>query len=192
MIKNKNIFFIRHGQALDKVDERIFVDHSEIALSDKGVEQACAVAKELQKPDLIIVSPYLRTVQTAGPIISEFPDVPVELWDCYEFNPLSKTQHYASSRLERRGFHGEYFERNDCEYVNGAEVESFSHFIERVDSILKRLRNIDKKNIVVVSHYWFINAVLMRLKSPYLKITPKYFIEHELDIKNTEIIKIEL
>jgi broad specificity phosphatase PhoE len=192
-MKNKTILFVRHGESLGNTGERIHVLRSDITLSDKGVEQAAAMAKELQKPDLIIVSPYLRAIQTARPVISKFPDVPVELWNSvHEFEPLSDIQHHGSTRSERSLLYAEYVAMDDCSHSCGTGAESFDEFIKRVDDTLSKLRGIGPAFIVIVSHYWFINAVLMRLNNPDVKITPKYFNEHTLDIKNTETVKVEI
>lgn len=189
----KTILFIRHGESIANTGERTFCKCHDITLSDKGIQQAVDMADELQKPDLMIVSPYLRTVQTARPIMSKFPNVSIELWDSvHEFEPLSDSQKHGSTKFERKPLYHEYLAINDCTHCNGTGAESFDDLIDRVDYTLNKLRNMELENIVIVSHFWFINAVFMRIQNPKQQITPKYFEENMVDIKNTEILRIEL
>lgn len=189
----KTILFIRHGESIANTGERTYCKEHDITLSDKGIQQAADMANQLQKPDLIIVSPYLRTVQTARPIMSKFPSVSIELWDSvHEFEPLSDFQTQGSTKFERKPVYHEYISINNCTHCNGIGAESFDSLINRVDYTLNKLRNMNLENIVIVSHFWFINAVLMRIKNPEQQMTPKYFEENILIIKNTEIVKVEL
>lgn len=189
----KTVLFVRHGKSLANTGERTYCKCYDITLSDEGIQQAAKMANELKKPDLIIVSPYLRTVQTARPIMSKFPNAPVEMWDsAHEFEPLSDEQNHGSTKFERKPFYKEYVSINNCAHRNGVGAETFDEFMERIDYTLDKLRSIDLDNIVVVSHFWFINAILMRIKNPKTKITPQYFEENMLEIKNTEIVGVEL
>ena len=143
-------------------------------------------------PDLIIVSPYLRAVQTAHPLFAKFPEIPTEIWSfVHEFEPACSVQGKLD-RLQRFAIYDEYFARDDHNFRNGTDGETFAEFIARVDRTIAKLRETKAKNIVIVTHYWFINAMLMRIKNPEIKLSPKYFNDNELAVKNTEIIKIEL
>src|SRR3546814_3173575 len=72
--------FIRHGENTGNAGVPCH-DLATIALTERGHEQARAVAASwTQAPALIVTSPYTRTRQTAAPTIARFPGVPVEVW----------------------------------------------------------------------------------------------------------------
>jgi broad specificity phosphatase PhoE len=83
---------VRHGEStgnvaaaaaesgrLEQIDIR--ERDADVPLSDTGREQASAVGTWIgelpEKPDLVVVSPYLRTRQTAELALEDFPDIPV-------------------------------------------------------------------------------------------------------------------
>jgi broad specificity phosphatase PhoE len=81
---------VRHGESTGNVAaaaaetgrlEEIDIPErdADVPLSDTGREQAEAVGSWLaeQPPDLVVVSPYLRTVQTAEIALADLPQVPV-------------------------------------------------------------------------------------------------------------------
>ena len=62
----KEVWFIRHGESSANAGLPT-TDPGTIPLISKGVLQAKALAKTIGKrPDLIVMTPYLRTQQTAG------------------------------------------------------------------------------------------------------------------------------
>ncbi len=73
-----------------------------IPLTVKGHKQALELSERIQlKPELIIVTPYLRTQQTARPTIQKFPEVLLEVWPLHEFDYLSSDQ-CVGTNLEQR------------------------------------------------------------------------------------------
>src|SRR3546814_13638986 len=80
--------FIRHGENTGNAGVPCH-DLATIALTERGHEQARAVAASwTQAPALIVTSPYTRTRQTAAPTIPRFPGLPVEVWPIAEFTYL--------------------------------------------------------------------------------------------------------
>src|SRR3546814_19964275 len=72
--------FIRHGENTGNAGVPCH-DLATIALTERGHEQARAVAASwTQAPALIVTSPYTRTRQPAAPTIARFPGVPVGVW----------------------------------------------------------------------------------------------------------------
>src|SRR3546814_12078543 len=68
--------FIRHGENTGNAGVPCH-DLATIALTERGHEQARAVAASwTQAPALIVTSPYTRTRQTADPTTARFPRVP--------------------------------------------------------------------------------------------------------------------
>lgn len=83
------LYFVRHGQTDANVAaaQSNEAHDSNVPLNHVGVQQAAAVARELEKltPAAIITSPLLRARQTAGQIATYHPTVPlIEMADLAE------------------------------------------------------------------------------------------------------------
>tara|TARA_B100000674_G_scaffold459969_1_gene437617 strand:- start:288 stop:863 length:576 start_codon:yes stop_codon:yes gene_type:complete len=85
----KVLYCIRHGTALHNVlfweqGEDVYKKYRDTPLVKKGVEEAKALGEtweDIDKIELVIVSPLLRTLQTADNIFSK-KDVPMIALDC--------------------------------------------------------------------------------------------------------------
>jgi len=77
-------WLIRHGESAANAGA-VTTDPATIPLTEAGRDQARSIATTItRKPDLIVVSFYLRTQQTAEPSMRRFPDVLVETWPMQE------------------------------------------------------------------------------------------------------------
>ena len=77
--------FIRHAESTGNLDIPAN-DLSQIGLTERGHTQAVALAETwTDHPELIALSPYLRTRLTAEPTMHRFPGVPVEVLPMQEF-----------------------------------------------------------------------------------------------------------
>jgi broad specificity phosphatase PhoE len=138
-------------------------DPASIPLTDKGHEQAAELAVIfIAAPDLIVVSPYLRTQQTAAPLIARFPQVPVELWPVEEFTYLSPTKYAGTTETQRGTFAHAYWERCDPHWNDGGGAESFADLMVRIDALEARLRQHVGAEVIIFSHGYFIKALLLR------------------------------
>ena len=89
IIMEKVLYCIRHGTALHNVlfweqGEDVYKKYRDTPLVKKGVEEAKALGEtweDIDKIELVIVSPLLRTLQTADNIFSK-KDVPMIALDC--------------------------------------------------------------------------------------------------------------
>src|SRR3546814_16303498 len=87
--------FIRHGENTGNAGVPCH-DLATIALTERGHEQARAVAASWpQAPALIVTSPYTRTRQTAPPPIARFPGVPACVWTTEQFPYLQPARRYG-------------------------------------------------------------------------------------------------
>ena len=182
----KKTFLVRHGQSTANIGEPS-ANPGAAVLSETGHMQARELAENFnKKPDLIVVSSYIRTMMTAMPLIHKFPKVSVETWeDVREFTPWSYKFYSGASFAQKELFKKEYFEKNDLDFVHGEGAESFNQLMTRVDATLKK---IDKNKFTVIfTHNDFIQATLMRLNN--LPITIETFRSMK-EIKNTEIVEI--
>ena len=116
-----------------------------------------------ERGDLIVVSPFVRTRQTAEPLRQKYPDVPVEEWPVQEFSFLDADRCADTTQEERRPLAEAYFARNDPDYVDGKDAESFNQLLARVDDMLTRLRALPGENkTVVFTHGNFMRAARLR------------------------------
>src|SRR3546814_14412882 len=115
--------FIRHGENTGNAGVPCH-DLATIALTERGHEQARAVAASwTQAPALIVTSPYTRTRQTAAPTIARFPGVPVEVWPIAEFPYLQPARWNGTRSAERMPHLDRYWSAADPDYCDGEAAE---------------------------------------------------------------------
>jgi broad specificity phosphatase PhoE len=74
------VAFIRHAESESNAGLPT-TDPASIALTENGRLQAVDFAEKItQQPDLVIVTSYLRTSQTALPLVNRFIGTKVETW----------------------------------------------------------------------------------------------------------------
>jgi len=155
----KTIQFIRHAESQANAGQAT-IDDTTIALTDLGWQQARTVAETItQKPDLIIYSKYLRTQQTAKPLIQKFPHVPVKVLPIHEFTYLSPPKCAGTTPHQRQNWVAEYWELAGADYIHGTDAESFTQFIERVQICLDILSIIEHHNIIIFTHSHVLRAI---------------------------------
>lgn len=144
-------WLIRHGESAANAGA-VTNDPAAIPLTDTGTGQARSIAVSVsRRPDLIVVSPYLRTRQTAEPTIARFPDVPVETWPVQEFTYLSPNR-CVGTTAARRPLVEDYWQRCDPAYVDGPGAEAFSALLERVRLMRHRLSEAAAGFVLVFTH----------------------------------------
>jgi len=158
-----DIWFIRHGESESNAGLPSSSDRS-TPLTPKGIEQAKNVALNLNtKPDLFVISPYLRTHQTAAPSLLRYPDTPIEIWPVHEFSYLGYEQYRDTTSKDRRGLSRSFFEKADPDKILGEGGESFNQFIQRVNRTITFLGTAEQEKIVIFGHGWFMRAMLWQL-----------------------------
>lgn len=157
-----DFWFIRHGESETNAGLRSKSD-AITPLTNKGRQQAEYVADAIEAPpDLIVLSQYSRTEQTALPTINKFPSVPVETWPIHEFSYLSHEQYAGTDTRARRKLSENYFRVSNPEEVLGPGGESFNQFIGRVETAFQKLveKRETHEKILLFGHGWFIRASL--------------------------------
>jgi broad specificity phosphatase PhoE len=158
----KEVWLIRHGESTANAGAVTFTPKS-VPLTDRGLAQASAMAEVVPRPDLIIVSPFMRSQQTAAPLRAKYSDVPFEEWPIQEFTYLSPGRCQNTSFEDRKPLVAEYWARNDADYCDGPGAESFANLLLRAADFIKRLTESDHGFIVAFSHGQFLRAVIWLL-----------------------------
>lgn len=127
------------------------------SITDLGRKQAQEVADWFtEKPDLVVASPYIRTQQTAEPLVERFKPAQ-DIWPVQEFTYLNPELYRGTTQAQRTPFVNEYWLRNDPHHRDG-NSESFVDFIQRCYSLIERLEALKGKNVVVYTHGRFIQG----------------------------------
>lgn len=134
-------WLIRHGESAANAGERT-ADPASIPLTALGWQQAHSLVERLPQPDRVIVSQYLRTQQTAAPLLERYPQLQAEIWPIHEFTYLSPALCSNTNQADRQPMVTEYWQRCDPEYRHGPDAESFRMLIERVQTALQRLQTL--------------------------------------------------
>lgn len=161
------VIFVRHGESTGNAGVPAF-DLSKLELTAAGHAQAAAAAANWRdRPDLIALSPYLRTHLTARPTIERYPDVPVEVLPMEEFTYLEPSRWNGTSRTERLPHIEAFWGTADPAYCDGPGAESFDTLLNRVDRALRRLETLPPNALVYAfSHGQFMQAVRVTLSYP--------------------------
>lgn len=157
------VWLVRHGESTANIGQHS-ANHADIQLTERGHEQALAVVGQIaERPDLVVVSPFSRTLSTAQPLLARWPDTPVQTWPIEEFSYLDPARANNTSVAERRPLVQAYWQRADADFVDGLGAESFAHLVERVQAFHQRLLQ-QRGRVVVFGHGQFLRAFLLHLE----------------------------
>jgi len=122
------------------------------------------MARRLErKPDLMIVSPFLRARGTAEAVRRRWPAIPLAIWPIHELTFLSPQICAGSDRIGRLPMVRRYWEQGDPAYVHGPDAESFSAFVARVRAFHAGLMALEAGVVLAVGHGQFFRAYLLAL-----------------------------
>ena len=161
------ILIVRHAQSAANAGGRTS-DPATIPITGTGLRQAqCVAALVAEKPSLIAVSRYLRTSQTAAPLVLRYPGVPVEEWRIEEFTYLDAITCAGTTYAERKVLRDAYWSRCDPLWVDGPGCECFVDFVSRVRNLEHALsvRNPDE-TVVVFTHGLVMRTLLWLQQHP--------------------------
>jgi probable phosphoglycerate mutase len=159
------VWFIRHGQSISNAN-LVTKDPVLSELTPKGHEEAKQLVKAFdEKPDLIVVSPYVRARQTAVSTINHFNPIPVEEWPVHEFTYLHPERYNGTRGSDRGPIAKAYWQRNDPLEKEGGGGESFAELMQRLESLMERLHQHPADFIVIFSHGLFLRGLTWMLLS---------------------------
>jgi broad specificity phosphatase PhoE len=190
------VWLVRHGESTANAGARGETPAG-TPLTARGHEQAARLANDLRMrvglPTAIVVSPFIRTQQTAAPFSMLADRVP-EVWPIQEWIFLDPQRYVGTTYAERQPDVKAYGEKSDPYYVDGPGAESFVQFIERVDAFLEDACARPGK-IVAFSHGRFIRGVLWRLAHSGPIVSKEQFQNHwafqnKFETANCEAVKL--
>lgn len=193
----KEIRLIRHAESLANTGA-VTSTPQEIPLSEKGFGQAKILADAIApRPDLIVVSPYLRSRQTAEDLIDRFPNTPTEILTVQEFTYLSISHCRNTNHLERKPLVEAYWRRNDPHYRDGDQAESLAEFFHRVEDFLRQMSERRFKLAFVFTHEQFIKALIWEVLHPEKVFDGNFMSEFQkfmvsFSIPNTAVMKLKI
>ena len=159
--KEGRIFLVRHAQSAANAGGRT----TDPPITETGADQARSVADLVSdRPRVIAVSRYLRTVQTAEPLRQRYPDVPVEQWRVEEFTYLDTAACAGTTYAERKGLRDAYWMTCDPLWAAGPGCECFADFIQRVRRLQQTLSVRDPDETIVVFTHGFVMRTLIWLQ----------------------------
>ena len=151
----------RHGESAANAGHAT-TDPASIPLTDVGLRQADAIAREFsQTPDLLVSSSFLRARQTAEPT-SAMTGVPIRIWPIEEFTYLAPQRCQGTTAAQRRSWVEAYWDGSNPGAVDGEGAESFVSFTDRVRAALGRLEELHRESVsfvAVFGHGQFLQAL---------------------------------
>ncbi|OGZ06883.1 MAG: hypothetical protein A2942_00460 [Candidatus Lloydbacteria bacterium RIFCSPLOWO2_01_FULL_50_20] len=159
-MSSKHVYFVRHGESVANATGIRQGPKSQ--LSEKGRIQASAVAKRIAQLPVgcILVSPYVRTTETARPLIDASCPASVEYSELFieRVNPsimlgtkagVPETEQIWDEIAKHYGVPGWRY----------SDEENFEDLILRAKKALTLLETLPERTIVVVSHGMFMKVI---------------------------------
>lgn len=176
----KPIYFTRHGQTIWNVENKI-CGSTDIALTDKGIEQAKELGQKIKEENIhideILCSPLIRAYDTAK-YISDATNIPLKV------EPRLIEQNFG--KYEGTARNGEDFKLSKQsfadDYYGG---ESMLRLAQRIYNLLDDLKN-DNKVYLLVAH----NGIARVINSYFNNMTNTEYAS--FGIRNCEILKFEI
>ena len=169
---NKTLYCIRHGTALHNVlfweyGSQVYQKYRDTPLVAKGVEEAKKLGKtwkEIDNIELILVSPLLRTLQTASHIF-ENKNIPMLALDCIMEYPqgYSDICNHRKTIVELKPC----YPNIDFSSINKEKDiwrpdrdETISELNSRINELIKFIKSRKEKHIAIVSHSSYLGHFL--------------------------------
>jgi broad specificity phosphatase PhoE len=188
------IFLVRHAESEANINGKT-LSHASIALSEHGHRQAQDLCSKLPVIDHVIVSKYLRTQQTAAPILEKY-GLSLEIDEhLHEFSYLSERKCANTNLNDRKAWVNAYWERMDYQHRDADDAESFEDLYLRVKAFHDKLKIVAEdyavKHLAVFSHGQFLQLLIMQIQQPR-PLTKELMQQFRADlvrqpIRNTEV-----
>ena len=196
----QTVWFIRHGES-ESNRGMVTARNATSPLTPLGQQQAVHVSKAFfAPPELVIISPYIRTGMTAAPTIARFASgasiTSVE-WPIQEFTFLAAARTANTVLKQRQPMAEQYWQRCDPHYIDGEGAESFVDLIGRIQAMFDRLRNRQESFIAVFTHGQFLRAMVWHYLAGEIAINADAMrnfrlFDQAIPVPNAAILKMTL
>jgi broad specificity phosphatase PhoE len=187
-------WLVRHGQSASNAGLPA-VGHGDVPLTELGIGQAKALADSMaRRPDLLILSPFLRARATAQPILARWPAIPCETWPIHELTCVSPARCVGTTSATRRAWIDDFWRRCDPQHCDGPDAESFGAFVARLRDFHRRLLALEAGFVVAIGHGQFFRAYLTGLAKGF-EASPAWMrdyrrIETAQPMANCEVVEL--
>lgn len=174
-----HLYLLRHGE-VETSYHRIFGGRIDMNLSPLGREQACAMAKYLERIrfDAIYVSPLKRAQQTVAPLIQRYEKEATtrhDLSECHFGDWTGLSWQQVHEKYQIRAFH--WLEAMEMAKIPNGECSAT--FRSRIEPCLKEiLRDHAGQKVAIVCHGGVIRMILSILLHLPLPKTAHFEIEY--------------
>ena len=167
----KNLYCIRLGEALHNVlfwdiGDKVYLLYRDTPLTAVGVKQAIELGNSdsINDIELIIVSPLLRTLQTAHNIFKN-KNIPMLALDCVKEYPqgLDECNHRKTIKEYKYCYPNvdfSHIEHDEDPFWKKYEMESIESLKKRIEKMKDFIISRPEKNIAIVSHSSFLGKFL--------------------------------
>lgn len=182
MKERKITRIIRHAES--EANAGGFFDNpATIKITIKGQEQAESLIGNLDKSEIILVSKFERTHQTALPFIDANPEIPVaSSLFAHEFHYLNPQKFIGKSGEEKKQISKNYWITANPFYRDADDTETFDEFVRRVHNLILSLKNFEHRDINLFSHGLVIKAIKL-LTTEFSDLFKKDNDEYKKEIK---------
>jgi len=169
---NKVLYFIRHGTALHnilffKYGNSVYRRYRDTPLVATGMEESKLLGenwKDINKIELVIVSPLLRTLQTTENIFSK-KNIPIIGLDCLmEYPQGLEICNHRKSIIEYKPCYPKvdfsHIENDIEKNWRCDRYETIEELDDRIKNMIGFINTRNEKHIAVVSHSSFIQQFL--------------------------------
>lgn len=164
----KIVYFVRHGESeanISKTSKEGVVFKLNSSLTTKGKKQAVSIAERIGKLSFesLIVSPLARAKETAETIAKstgkkpEYSDIFVERIKPARLDGKSRDDNETNVLWK------DWQKSLVTPGLRVEDGENFDDLIARADKALDFLKNRPEKNIVVVTHGYFLRTIIIRV-----------------------------
>ena len=172
----KKLYLIRHGHSLHnelflKMGVKAFriPEVKDSPLTDKGHHQSKSLGETIGEKhiDLVLVSPLMRTLETAENIFGD-KNIPIRCMECLREYPLGLDT--CNIRSSVKFLMGKFPEIDFTELVSDTDIywkpggETFDELDERISEFVEYVKKLPHKKIAVISH----NSWIGRLKDNHI------------------------
>ncbi len=163
----KKIYLVRHGQSTANAGG-VAQRNADIELTELGRRQAYDVAEWVlqtlgQDLKSVSVSRYIRTQQTAQPLLDKLNIQPKIIEGLQEFDLLGFSRLKDASFEQRMAMTDAYWQGSPPNIPHASDAESFQDFYQRIPKVLAQFKQFEPGNHVVYTHGYWISMLIWYL-----------------------------